>query len=163
VRPQQDGRRGKAQNARFTDPKCEAHKNNVRRMLLDLYGRGRKPWTGPVVVGCKFIFAIPESWPPRVKKAALESRVFHMADPDLDQLVKQLMDCLPCKWENGPDGHPYVTKAGVLVDDNQVVGFIDQPLKRYGYPERTEFVIQSIEQAEDAITPGQRRLEAMRW
>lgn len=141
VRPQQDGRRGNARNARFTDPKAEAHKRAVAKLAKAVWKSD--PLTGPVVLTCRFVFAIPESWPKYVKEAARAGRVMHIQDPDLDQLVKQIMDAL---------------RGVVYVDDNQVVG-LHQCAKRYGFPERTEIAIQAIEQPEDAVTPGQRALE----
>ena len=138
----QDGRRGKQRNARITDPKARAHKEKVAEIVRKLY-RG-EPWTGPVVIGLTAVFAIPQSWPKRVRQAAIEGRVWHIADPDLDQLVKQIMDAI---------------KGIVVVDDNQLVGF-ERCAKRYGTPERTEVRLLFLDQDEDAITPGQRRLEA---
>lgn len=141
VRPQQDGRRGSARNARFTDPKAEAHKRMVARLAKGAWKS--EPLTGPVVLTCRFVFAIPESWPKYLKEAARAGRVMHIQDPDLDQLIKQIMDAL---------------KGLVYVDDNQVVG-LHQCSKRYGFPERTEIALVPLGQAEDAVTPGQRALE----
>jgi Holliday junction resolvase RusA-like endonuclease len=103
----------------------------------------RRPFTGPVLLQCRFIFAIPPSWPKALRAAALEGRVWHVSDPDLDQLVKQVKDAL---------------KFIAYVDDNQVAGY-HQPAKRYGHPERTEIIVEPLPCAADAVTPGQRRLE----
>lgn len=128
---------------RITDKKAEAGKKKIADEARLAY-RGERPATGPVLVHFMFVFAIPKSWPPALIQAAHEARVMHIADPDLDQLVKQCKDAL---------------KGIAYVDDNQVCGYHPAPAKRYGGPERTEITIQVIEQRPDEITPGQRRLE----
>lgn len=128
---------------RFTDKAAEAGKKAVRSEVA-LCWRGRRPYTGPVLLRVIAIFAIPPSWPKALRQAASEGRVAHVSDPDIDQLVKQVMDAL---------------KGVVYVDDNQVCG-LPAVSKRYGYPERTEIAIQPLAQAPDEITPGQKRLEA---
>lgn len=131
---------------RFTDPKAAAHKNSVAKQFAVAH-KGQ-PWTGPVAMRFLAVFAIPESWPKKLKAAALEGRVPHIADPDLDQLIKQIKDA---------------ASGIVYADDNQVAMYIGPegsggPVKRYGHPERTEIEFIPIRQDEDAITPGQRRL-----
>jgi Holliday junction resolvase RusA-like endonuclease len=145
IRPQQDGRRGSARNARFTDPKAQAHKDMVAKLAARHFHQ-LQPWTGPVVVSLVAVFAIPPSWPKHLQRAAREARVMHISDPDLDQLVKQVWDGV---------------KGVVVVDDNQFCGFAMPTAKRYGHPERTEVVFSLLQQDEDAITPGQRRLEKL--
>lgn len=141
MRPGEDSRKGKKTH-RFTDAKAEAGKRSIKDEAALAWGK-RDPLTGPVLLHARFIFAIPPSWPRALRAAALEGRVWHVSDPDLDQLVKQVKDAL---------------KHVAYVDDNQVVGYRDSA-KRYGYPERTEIVLEALPQPEDAVTPGQRRLE----
>lgn len=132
-------RRGKL----FTINEPEANAGKlVIAQLARLAWKG-PPVCGPVSLKIDCIFAIPTSWPEPVKQAAREGRVFHIQDPDYDQLVKQIMDAL---------------KPIVYVDDNQVVGF-PQGCKRYGGPERTEITIHVLDQQPDEITPGQRAVE----
>lgn len=128
---------------RYTDKQAEAGKARIAAEARIAY-RGVKPATGPVLVSVIAIFAIPPSWPVALRKAASQARVMHVADPDLDQLVKQVKDAL---------------KGIAYVDDNQVCGYHPPPAKRYGSPERTEITITVLPQAADEITPGQRRLE----
>ena len=128
---------------RFTDKKAEREKQIIRDEVA-LAWRGRRPFTGPVLLKLVFIFAIPPSWPKALRAAAAEGRVAHVADPDIDQCAKQCLDAL-------------VRVA--FVDDNQVCG-LPACSKRYGFPERTEITIQPLAQAADEITPGQKRLEA---
>ena len=128
---------------RHTDKKAKAGKDLIAQCARLAWGRA-PPCVGPVLVRVVAIFSIPPSWPAKVKKAAQEGRVLHIADPDLDQLIKQVKDAL----------------VGIAyVDDNQVAGY-PNPAKRYGTPERTEITIEQVEQAPDEITPGQRRVEA---
>lgn len=127
---------------RVTDKKAEAGKKNIADQAR-LAFQGKRPATGPVVVRIIAVFAIPPSWPPKLRQAAIEGRVMHVADPDLDQLIKQVKDAL---------------KGIAYVDDNQVCGY-PSPAKRYGSPERTDIIIETLPQQPDEITPGQRRLE----
>ena len=135
-----DPRTGRAM--RFTDPEAEAGKARIAWAARQAFG-SRRPFTGPVVVRVIAIFEIPPSWPKALQKAAREARVMHVADPDLDQIVKQAKDAL---------------KGIAYVDDNQVCGYPNSA-KRYGSPQRTEITIEALPQQPDEVTPGQRRLE----
>lgn len=135
-----DPRTGRAM--RFTDPEAEAGKTRIAWAARQAFG-AQKPFTGPVLVRVLAIFEIPPSWPKALQQAAREARVLHVADPDLDQIVKQAKDAL---------------KGIAYVDDNQVVGYPNSA-KRYGYPQRTEVTVEALPQQPDEITPGQRRLE----
>ncbi|MFL6864063.1 MAG: RusA family crossover junction endodeoxyribonuclease [Allosphingosinicella sp.] len=127
---------------RFTDSDAEAGKEHIAWHARKAWGN-RRPLTGPVVVRVVCIFAVPTSWPEALRRAAAEARVMHVADPDLDQLVKQVKDAL---------------KGIAYVDDNQVCGYPNSA-KRYGSPERTDVTIEALDQRPDEITPGQKRLE----
>jgi Holliday junction resolvase RusA-like endonuclease len=101
------------------------------------------PTTGPVILRVVGIFEIPSSWPKALIAEAQAAKVMHIADPDLDQLVKLVQDAL----------------VGIVyVDDNQVCGYPNSA-KRYGGPERTEITIETLDQTEAQKTPGQRRME----
>lgn len=126
---------------RYTDPEAKAGKERIAWAARQAFG-AQRPFVGPVLVRVVAIFEIPPSWPAKLQKAAREARVMHVADPDLDQLVKQVKDAL----------------IGIAyVDDNQVCGYPNSA-KRYGHPQRTEITIEALPQADDEITPGQRRL-----
>jgi Holliday junction resolvase RusA-like endonuclease len=135
-----DPRTGRAM--RFTDPEAEAGKERIAWAAKQAFG-SQRPFTGPVLVRVIGIFEIPPSWPKALIAAAKQARVMHVADPDLDQIVKQAKDAL---------------KGIAYVDDNQVVGYPNSA-KRYGYPQRTEITVEALPQRPDEITPGQRRLE----
>lgn len=141
MRPSQfTGEDGKT--VRFTDKTAATGKRNIAKHAKIAFG-ARKPHTGPVLLRVVAVFAIPDSWPHRLKAMARAGRVFHVADPDLDQLVKQVQDAL----------------VGIAyVDDNQVCGYPNSA-KRYGQPERTEITVDTLPQQPDEITPGQKRLE----
>jgi Holliday junction resolvase RusA-like endonuclease len=134
------GKDGKVR--RFSDPDQEAAKKTIATAAR-LAWKGW-PATGPVILRVNGIFGIPTSWPEATRQLALNAEVMHVADPDLDQLVKLVQDAL----------------VGIVyVDDNQVCGY-PNPAKRYGSPERTEVVVVEIDQPTEAHkTPGQRRLE----
>lgn len=126
---------------RFTAPEAEAGKRAIALAARAAW-RG-PPSTGPVILRVVAIFAIPPSWPEAVKAEARQARVMHIADPDLDQLVKLAQDAL----------------VGIAYfDDNQVCGY-PNPAKRYGEPARTEITIEELDQLDAQKTPGQRRLE----
>ncbi len=135
-RPEQSGR------TRFTNSKADAGKKTIAWEMKKIWG-GRDPWTGPVKLHIDAVFEIPTSWPRKVIAAAIEGRVLHIADPDIDQILKQIMDAL---------------KGMVYVDDNQVAK-LGKIGKRYGDAQRTDIILELLPQQDDEITPGQRRLE----
>lgn len=137
-----DGERPDGSQYRYNDKKAEAARKVIAQEAKIAF-MGKRPATGPVIVRVVAIFGIPPSWPPKLRAAALEARVMHIADPDLDQIVKLVKDAL---------------KGIAYVDDNQVCGYPNSA-KRYGQPERTEVTVTALPQLEDERTPGQRRLE----
>lgn len=141
MRPGQAIHHGKI--VRITDPKAEAEKLVIAQ-YAGIAWRG-PPVAGPVDLCVEAVFRIPSSWPPALQAEALAGRVPHIADPDLDQLIKQVQDAL----------------TGIVYwDDNQAVRYRPEPLKRYGSPERTVVTITVLDQPEHTKTPGQLRLEA---
>lgn len=142
MRPGQ-GTDGEGEPFRFNDKKAESAKRALTWEAKRAFGL-RRPALGPVVLGLRFVFAIPPSWSKARRQAALEGRVWHTSDPDIDRLINLVMDAL----------------VGIAyVDDNQVVGFIDQPAKRYGHPERTEITVRALPVTDAEKGPGQLRLE----
>lgn len=127
---------------RFTNKKAEAGKNAIAWEFKKIWG-GRDPWTGPVRLHFDAVFEIPTGWPKKTIRAAIEGRVLHIADPDIDQILKQLMDAI---------------KGMIYIDDNQVAK-LGRVGKRYGDAQRTDVIIELLPQLDDEITPGQRRME----
>lgn len=116
----------------------------VTAQLAGVAMGGKLPWTGPVMMSVVAVFPIPTSWPQYLQKKARAGEVPHIADPDLDRIVNQVLDAC---------------KGIVFEDDNQVCSFVAPFSKRYGYPARTEVTFHLLDQQESAVTPGQRRLE----
>lgn len=69
------------------------------------------PLDGPVLLGVKAFMPIPKSMPRRKAEAAEAGSVRPTSKPDLDNLVKQIKDCM--------------TRMGYWRDDAQVVGFLE--------------------------------------
>lgn len=105
---------------------------------------GRRPSTGPVKLTIIAVFAIPPSWPAKLRARALEGQVWHVArgQLDLDNAIKLVGDAL---------------NRVAYVDDAQVA--VITCGKRYGLPERTEIIVEALPQQDDERTPGQRSLE----
>jgi len=53
-----------------------------------------EPFDCPILLDCVFVMPIPSSWPSWKREAAAGGYVFHDKKPDLDNLVKLLMDGL---------------------------------------------------------------------
>lgn len=128
---------------KVTDKQQRIDQANIARLARIAWGSA-PPATGPVILRVIGIFEIPTSWPQYLQRAARECRVMHIADPDLDQITKQVKDAI---------------RGICYVDDNQVCGYPNSA-KRYGEPARTEITIEVLDQRDDERTPGQRRLEA---
>jgi Holliday junction resolvase RusA-like endonuclease len=131
----------KGRMVRINEKKPRAHKEMVAR-LAALKFKG-PPITCPIILEMRFIFAIPKSWPPAVRQAAIEGRLPHTVDPDADQLIKQIQDSLT---------------GLIYVDDNQVWRY-HNTFKRYGAPERTEIIVWACDTDPGALTPSQARLQ----
>lgn len=104
---------------------------------------GQQPFTGPVMIKFVAVFAIPPSWPRKLREIALAGGAYHTAKPDKDNIEKLLWDAL---------------KGVAWCDDSQAMG---GGIKRYGQPERVDVTIEELPVPEGFLTPGQRRLEAM--
>jgi Holliday junction resolvase RusA-like endonuclease len=91
--------------------------------------RPETPFRGPLLLGVKAYLQVPESKPKKFKAAALAGEIRPTIKPDLDNLLKHFKDC--CK--------------GIFwYDDKQVVGYLPETGKYYGYPTRWEIEIKSL-------------------
>jgi len=78
---------------------------NLCALLLEF--RPERPLDGPLALKVIASLPIPQSWPMKRRKAAIEGRELPTGKPDLDNLVKHLKDCM--------------TQVGFWHDDKQVV------------------------------------------
>lgn len=74
-----------------------------------------RPFTGKVLVDCVFYAPVPKSWPKAKRQQALEGKIAYTSRPDIDNLVKLVLDAL--------NGTAYE-------DDAQITGLSAQ--KAYG-------------------------------
>ena len=78
----------------------------------------KQPLTGAIRLKVSFYLPIPKSWPETKKQAAMDRQIVPTTKPDVDNLLKTIMDAL-----NGGIGYN---------DDKQVVEIIAE--KWYGKP-----------------------------
>jgi Holliday junction resolvase RusA-like endonuclease len=88
--------------------------------------RGKPPHRGPVLLGVKSVFPVPQTWPMWKRNLALSGQIRPIAKPDIDNLTKLVMDAL-----NGI----------CWIDDAQVVGALPGAGKWYGLEAQTEIRI----------------------
>lgn len=96
-----------------------------------------RPFTGKVLVDCVFYAPVPKSWPKAKRQQALEGKLAYTSRPDIDNLVKLVLDAL--------NGVAYT-------DDAQIVKLRAKKLYSGAYPEgATVVTIYGEERQEDAI------------
>ena len=78
---------------------------NLCALLLPY--RPEKPLEGPLNLAIYAQMPIPRSWPKKRQAAAQDGRVWPTGIPDVDNLVKHMMDCMK--------------QVGFFIDDRQVV------------------------------------------
>jgi Holliday junction resolvase RusA-like endonuclease len=85
---------------------------------------GAEPFETPMQMQVSCYYPIPKSWPKKIKQEAIDEEVFPKVKPDLDNVVKAVLDAL-----NGV----------VYRDDAQVVNLV--ATKRYATEPRVEVYI----------------------
>jgi Holliday junction resolvase RusA-like endonuclease len=85
---------------------------------------GAEPFETPMQMQVSCYYPIPKSWPKKIKQGAIDEEVFPKVKPDLDNVVKAVLDAL-----NGV----------VYRDDAQVVNLV--ATKRYATEPRVEVYI----------------------
>lgn len=85
------------------------------------------PLEGPLFLGMKAFLPIPRSKPQKFKKAALAGAIRPTVKPDLDNLLKNIKDCM--------------TSMGFWGDDKQVVEYLPGTGKYYSMKPRWEIEI----------------------
>jgi Holliday junction resolvase RusA-like endonuclease len=88
----------------------------------------REPIAAPVILECRFFFPVPASKSKKIKAGMLSGEIRHTTKPDLDNLVKFVLDAI-----NGI----------VILDDRQVCAMYGS--KGYGTTPRTEVRISTRE------------------
>jgi len=84
------------------------------------------PMQGPLMLGIKAFLPVPKSKSKKWQAAAQAGEIRPTTKPDLDNLLKHLKDC--CK--------------GIFwLDDKQVVGYLPDTGKYYGFPAKWEIEI----------------------
>lgn len=76
----------------------------------------QKPLDGPLSITVDAYLSVPKSWSKRKQACALAQQIRPTSKPDLDNYLKQIMDCM--------------TKLGFWMDDSQVVRIT--AAKKYG-------------------------------
>lgn len=111
---------GKVFSTTYTDKKQTQENRRLEALLME--NRPEKPFKGPIMLGINAYLPIPKSMPKRQRETALSGDLRPIKKPDLDNLFKQLKDCMTgIFWE----------------DDRQVVGYLASG-KFYGDPARWE-------------------------
>lgn len=85
--------------------------------------------SGPLMLNIEFFMPMPKSTPKRTKQDMLSGKIFHSKKPDIDNLLKYLLDCM--------------TNI-VFVDDAQVR--MVQVKKTYSDNPRTELIVFPLEE-----------------
>jgi len=77
----------------YTAPKTSAHEIMIGNLAKTAM-RGKKIITGPVWATIRVVEKVPASWPQWKKEAALQGLIAHTAKPDLDNMVKLILDSI---------------------------------------------------------------------
>jgi Holliday junction resolvase RusA-like endonuclease len=89
ARPRFASHRGRI-TVRTPEKSNSYHKQAQTAAWLEM--RGRQKFSGPVAVEARFVFRPPPSWPERRRAEAFGRP--HVQRPDLDNLVKQILDAM---------------------------------------------------------------------
>lgn len=99
--------------------KTQIHEEEALMTYL-LQHQPSEPIKGAVLFGCKAFFPIPASKPKKWKTDALIGLVRHESRPDLDNLLKNIKDCLTTMrfWEDDRKVVEYLPGTGKYYSDN---------------------------------------------
>lgn len=107
----------------YTDAQTVATEKVVAQLARIIMG-SRDPYSGPLVMEILVNHTIPTSWSKKERQDALDGAVACMSKPDLDNVVKLILDSL---------------NKIVYADDKQVVGILAR--KQYSSNPRVEVKI----------------------
>ena len=101
--------------------------------------RPASPLEGPLALGVKAYLPIPRSWSKKKKAEAQSGILCHTSKPDLDNLIKQIKDCL--------------TRMNFWRDDRQVMQYLPGTGKYYddGHGPRWEIEIRPGSDIEESL------------
>ena len=121
--PVAKGRPRRSRYGAYTPERTRIHEDAVRWILK---AACEEPIVGAVKLGLTFTLSIPKSWSRKKREAAIINP-WHTGKPDLDNLVKLLLDAA----------------NGVLWDDDAQVAVLSAQ-KLYGTEARTDVHVESI-------------------
>jgi len=118
---------GKMFSGTYKHPDQDRNEEQLMQ-ILERY-RPEKPLAGPVILGVTAYLPIPQSKSDWWKEAAEKQHIFPITKPDLDNLIKNIKDCMTqlCFWN----------------DDSQVIGY-DRPVKFYSINPRWEITLREV-------------------
>jgi len=120
-------RRARAGNGRvFKDPRQKAEERTIEAFLVE--HRPGSPLDGPVSLVVNAMLPIPKSWSKK-KAMAKSGEIWPTGRPDLDNITKNIKDCL--------------TRMRFWEDDNQVV--LLNARKSYAENPRWEVEVKEVE------------------
>lgn len=77
----------------YDPPKCRAYKQKVG-LYAKTAMRGKEPLRGPIKMSVIVYRGIPKSWTKKKKVAAMLDDIYPTTKPDIDNLLKGIMDAL---------------------------------------------------------------------
>lgn len=107
--------------------------------------RGRPRIDGPVELGLRVFVAMPKGFSRKKQAAALAGEVWPLAKPDLDNILKSVLDAL-CKKPKTPPGLrslPIEMDTRIIADDCRVVR-ISHLEKTYDRAPRIEVTLREL-------------------
>lgn len=110
----------------YTPEKTATYENLVKVKAEEAM-RGLPPFEGAVAVGIHLFVAPPASWSKKKQREALEGRIFPTSKPDIDNVLKGIMDAC---------------NEIVFKDDKQAVDV--RVVKRYGQVARASVEVRQL-------------------
>lgn len=96
----------------YDPPKCKAYKQKVG-LYAKTAMRGKEPLRGPIKMSVIVYRGIPKSWTKKKKVAAMLDDIYPTTKPDIDNLLKGIMDALKgiCWYDDAQVVSVYARKA----------------------------------------------------
>jgi Holliday junction resolvase RusA-like endonuclease len=110
----------------YTPPETRKAENRIRERAKQEMGAS-PPVGGPLRLKVRAIHEPPPSWPKYLREAAAKGLVVHTAKPDFDNLAKVIDAMNEVVW----------------IDDAQITDALIS--KRYGFPARTEIIVERVD------------------